>query len=404
MQYSVKKLAGLVALLAAGTAYAGDEAAAIINDGTVALNLRYRFEAVDQDNIQRNAKANILRTRVTATSGAWRGWTAQAEVDNLWSMGSGSYNSTENGNTQYPVIADPEGTDLNQLWLKYTGKSGDATAGRQRINLGTQRFVGGVGWRQNEQTFDGLRAHWKPTDALQLDLSYIYNVNRIFGPDDGANPADLQGDNYLFRGDYQLNAQHKLAAFAYLLDIDDDGPFPAGKTVNNSSDTYGVEYQGTFGAWSVFAAYATQSDAGSSQLNYDADYYKVELGTALGPIKLKGGYEVLGSDNGVGFKTPLATLHAFQGWADKFLATPGDGIEDLYVSAGGNMGPIKLGAVYHDFQAESSTEDFGKELDLVGTWPVRKNLKLQLFYADFQSDSNRLDDTQKFWVMVTMNI
>jgi hypothetical protein len=35
-----------------------------------------------------------------------------------------------------------------------------------------------------------------------------------------------------------------------------------------------------------------------------------------------------------GFTTPLATLHKFQGWADKFLTTPVNGLADLYVNAG----------------------------------------------------------------------
>ena len=48
-------------------------------------------------------------------------------------------------------------------------------------------------------------------------------------------------------------------------------------------------------------------------------------------MRLNAGYEVLGADNGVGFATPLATGHKFQGWADKFLTTPGDGIEDVYI-------------------------------------------------------------------------
>ena len=43
------------------------------------------------------------------------------------------------------------------------------------------------------------------------------------------------------------------------------------------------------------------------------------------------GWERLsGSEREGQFQTPLATLHAFNGWADKFLSTPVNGIEDLY--------------------------------------------------------------------------
>jgi hypothetical protein len=124
----------------------------------------------------------------------------------------------------------------------------------------------------------------------------------------------------------------------------------------------------------------------------------VELGAKVSVLNLKAGYEVLGSDNEVGFKTPLATLHKFQGWADMFLSTPYDGVEDLYGSVGGKVGPVKLAAVYHDFQAEDSSEDFGTEVDLVATWPVMKGLTLQAKYATFNSDSDRYSDTDKVWL------
>ncbi len=103
------------------------------------------------------------------------------------------------------------------------------------------------------------------------------------------------------------------------------------------------------------AAYARQKDAGDSELSYDSDYYKLEGALKFKPVTLKAGYEVLASDNGVGFQTPLATLHKFQGWTDQFLSTPADGIEDAYVVISGKAGPVKLMAVYHDFRAESAS-------------------------------------------------
>ena len=242
-------------LSAAGAAQAEDGTTdslmGMFTDGKASIDLRYRYENVDQDTKTRTAIANTLRSRLTLASASWHGVSGLAEVDNVTDFGSDDYNSTENGNTRYPVIADPTGTDLNQLWLKYAGDNYDGTAGRQRILHGNQRFVGGVAWRQNEQTYDGFRANWEPLDKLKLDASYVYNINRIFGPDDGANPADLEGDNFFFRADYQFLENHKVAAFGYWLDIDEDGPYSAGKTVNNSSDTYGVEYNGkiSFLSW-----------------------------------------------------------------------------------------------------------------------------------------------------------
>jgi hypothetical protein len=376
----------------------GDKLSKMVTEGKASVDFRYRYEFVDQEGFDKDAKASTLRSRLTLASAPMNGFSALLEADDVRSVGSDKYNSTDNGNTQYPVVADPEGTDLNQAWLKYAGENAGGTLGRQRIIHANQRFIGGVAWRQNEQTYDGFRAHWNPMDSLKLDGSYVSNIRRIFGPDDGANPSELEGDNFFFRADYQIVENHKVAAFGYWLDIDDNAPYGADKTVDNSTDTYGVEYNGKFDWMSVAASYATQSEAGDSELDYDADYYMVELGAKVSVLNLKAGYEVLGSDNEVGFKTPLATLHKFQGWADMFLSTPYDGVEDLYGSVGGKVGPVKLAAVYHDFQAEDSSEDFGTEVDLVATWPVMKGLTLQAKYATFNSDSDRYSDTDKVWL------
>ncbi len=395
-------------LAATGSAHAqdswGDSAAKMVTDGKASVDFRYRFENVDQENFNKDATANTLRSRITLATAPWGGFSALLEMDHVSDFGTDDYNSLSNGNIQYPVIADPEGADLNQAYFKYAGETMAGILGRQRINHGNQRFIGGVGWRQNEQTYDGLRGTWEPMELLKIDLSYVANVSRIFGPDDGAQPADLDGDNYFARADYTITPDQKLAAYGYWLDFDENKDYSAGKTVNNSGATYGIEYSGKFDWFSLAAAYATQSDGGSSTLDYDADYYMVELGAKFSGIGFKGGYEVLGAGDGVGFKTPLATLHKFQGWADKFLGTPGDGIEDMYAGVNGKLGPVKLAAIYHDFQASETSEDFGTEIDLVATWPINKQFSVQAKYASFSSDSDRYDDTDKGWVTLQLKL
>ncbi len=78
------------------------------------------------------------------------------------------------------------------------------------------------------------------------------------------------------------------------------------------------------------------------------------------------GAEVLGGDTlpGKSFRTPLATLHKFQGWADKFLTTPAAGIEDQYLKFGYKKGAAGFHVMYHRFEAEAVTMDYGSELDL----------------------------------------
>lgn len=401
----------IIAVLAASVApHVGaqepvDNFVGMFTEGKASLDFRYRFEYVDQDGFDKEAEAHTLRSRLTFSTATFKGFSGLLEFDDLSDIGSDDYNSTANGNTEFPVVADPEGTDVNQAWVKYSFSGAAGTFGRQRILHGNQRFVGGVAWRQNEQTYEGLRGTWATDFGLSLDASYVDSIRRIFGPDDGpVQPAEWEGDTFLLRGDWKFLENHTITGYAYLLDIDEAEGYPPGRSVGNSSDTYGLEYSGTFGPVAARLGYADQSDAGDNPVEYDAEYIVAEAILTLAGIKATLGYEVLGAGDGVGFKTPLATLHKFQGWADKFLVTPDDGIEDTYVGLGGKLGPVTLGAVYHDFQAEDSSEDFGTELNLIATYPVNKNWTLQLKYADFESDSDRYADTEKAWVTVQFKI
>ena len=121
----------------------------------------------------------------------------------------------------------------------------------------------------------------------------------------------------------------------------------------------------------------------------------------LAPVNVSVGYELLGSDDGVAaFRTPLATLHKFQGWADKFLATPATGIEDTYLKVGGKIGKAKLAVIYHQFDSDEGSIDYGSEIDAVVTYPVNKNLTAQLKYAAYNAEDFSVD-TDKIWL--TMN-
>jgi hypothetical protein len=375
-----------------------------VKDGTVALDFRYRFEGVDQDSFNKDAKASTLRSRITVTSGSVYGFTVLGEVDNVSNIGADKFNSTENGKIQYPVVADPNGTEINQIYLKYTADSANGILGRQRINYSNQRFVGGVAWRQNEQTFDAFRGNWQALESVNLDYSYTNRVHRIFGPDDGTFPAQWDGNNHFLYVDWKVAEDHNIGAFGYYIDVDTDNSYPAAKTVNNSSETWGLEYVGKVSVLNVRAAYASQGDAADSEGDYKANYYLLEVGGSAANIGLKAGYEVLAADNGIGFATPLATLHKFQGWADTFLNTPGDGVEDLYFGIDTVLGPVKIGAIYHNFQAEDSSRDFGDEIDLVATWPVNEHFTTALKFAGFFADEDSYTDTNKVWLTLQFKL
>ena len=164
-----------------------------------------------------------------------------------------------------------------------------------------------------------------------------------------------------------------------------------------STDTYGLSYNGKFDAINVKAAYATQSEAGDNANDFSADYYNVEVGTKLGSVMLLAGIESLGSDNGVGFSTPLATLHKFQGFADKFLGTPGQGVEDIYITAKTKVNGIKLSATYHDLSSDVDNIDYGSEIDIAAGYAIDKNYGVLVKLANYSADDHA-SDTTKLWV------
>lgn len=376
----------------------------MVRNGSVALNFRYRLEHVDQEGVADPALASTLRSRLTLVSAPLAGFAVELELDDVTALGNDRYNSTVNGRGRYPVVADPEGTEVNRAQLDYRRGALHATAGRQRILHGSQRFVGNVGWRQNEQTYDGLRLQWQG-DFATLDGSYLYRVQRVFGPDDGAQPADWDGDFALLRGSWNLHPDHTLAAFAYRLDIDPSRAFSTALTVANANETVGLEYSGQWRALSLAATWASQGDIGDNPASYRARYHNLEAGWALPGLNLRAGHEVLGADNGIGFRTPLATLHKFQGWADMFLVTPGDGLRDRWLGLSGDRGRLNWAAVYHDFRSDRRSRDLGREMDLLLGWKVSPRLSLQFKLALFDAAAGSgYRDTDKAWLLAELRL
>jgi hypothetical protein len=404
---TASRLAGAVALVLAAAAARATEPASpapadlytALTGGKAHLDFRYRLETVDRDPFGKDATASVLRTRLNYQTSDWHSLSVFLEADNVTVLGDDeAYNSTTNGVTDRPVIADPEYTEVNQAYLQYTSGSFTGLLGRQRITLDNQRFIGNVGWRQNEQTYDAVTLKSSALPKTQLFYSYISNVNRVTGPDEGSQPANYHGATHALNGKVELGGFGALTGFAYLLDLENAPAL--------SSGTYGVHWAGTYTIsdatkFNWTASYASQGDYGDNPNNYSADYYLLEGGASLGKFGLKAGYEVLGGDSqpNRAFQTPLATLHAFQGWADKYLTTPRGGVEDLYLGGSANVGPVVLQLIWHDYQAEAFSQDYGSEWNASATckFGAKKNYEAMLKFADYQADEFATDTT-KLWV------
>ena len=366
-------------------------------EGDASVILRYRYEMVDQDNALEDANASTLKTRLNFTTKSWNDISFKFEVDNVSDFIATDFNSTANGKSNYSVVADPNGTDVNQAWVQYAGISGTKLIyGRQRIVLDNHRFVGGVAWRQNEQTYDSFVISNNSVPDFTATIAYVWNVNRIFGPD--GPKADIDADTYVFNAAYTGLPFGKLSFYGYLLDAQD---IP---TIN--TQTWGVRLagkkQGNEKNWSYELEYASQSDYDDRPTSLSTDYFHAQGAYTFNGMTFGMGYEVLAADStaGVAFATPLATLHKFNGWADQFLGTPADGLEDLYASFSTKLSNYKLTVVFHDFSAEDSSNDYGSEFDVVLARKFSKKYSMVLKYAAYSADIGKVD-TNKLWLMFT---
>ncbi|WP_286261959.1 alginate export family protein [Thalassotalea atypica] len=383
------------ALIAANStfAYADAITEALLN-GKTQLNANLRYEMVDQDNRLKDADALSLRTRLTYSTGSVSGFSSLIEFeDSRTVLGVDDYNNTLGEHTQYSVIADPESTELDQLFVQYKQDGLGIKMGRQVITMDNHRFVGHVGWRQDRQTFDGATFFYQPMDNLTLKYGYLSKRNRIF-----AQGKDIDAKDHLINVAYKSSVG-TLSAYGYLLEVDNN--------TNNALDTYGFRFNGAAKAGgqklTYMLEYATQ-DEDSQGISYSADYLAAELGTSVSKLAIKLGYERLGSDNGeYGFATPLATLHKFNGWSDQFLVTPKEGLADLYASFSGKAAGGKWSVIYHKFDADEGSDnvdDLGSEIDAVYTKALSKYYTLGVKYAAYSAGDSSAGkvDTDKIWL------
>ena len=373
--------------------------------GDLSLMVRPRYEFVNQDGFDEDANATTTLLRLNYKTANWKHMSAFVEFDHVFNILLTDYNSgagTSPNKTEYPLIADPDGSDLNQLYLDYSSDPDwKWRIGRQRILLDNQRFVGGVGWRQNEQTYDAFSLTTTALKNTTLFYSYIGQVKRIFGQTVAAGSSNV--DTHLLNAKIKFGDDWALTPYFYLIDDKDVLAF--------STSTVGARFAGDLpvgeGKISLLAELATQSDAGDAPVSFDADYSHLTvtwIGASGWSVGL--GLESLGgsSDPGEAFRTPLATLHAFNGWADVFLVTPNAGIDDSYISVNVPLGKWKLTAVYHDFAAETGGGDYGTEIDLSAARKLTDRYSLLLKSAFFSADSaSAYTDTDKLWVMLTAN-
>jgi hypothetical protein len=228
-------------------------------------------------------------------------------------------------------------------------------------------------------------------------------VNRVFGPDTGLPPETLASDSHLLNVKLTSLPVGALALYAYVLDF--------GNAPQLSSNTFGARYDGDHAineklkfSWAL--EYAVQEDAGDNAAVIDASYDLIELRLQAPHAGVTAGREVLSGESTVftattnpAFQTPLATPHKFQGWADKFVATPSAGIEDIYFGLNVQLAGWNGQLVWHDFSAEATTLDYGTEWNISVSRKFASRYELLLKYADYTAE-DLFADTRKYWIQL----
>lgn len=377
---------------------APDTLSEAIANGKPIFTLRPRYEHADQSGVA-SAEATTLRTTLGWQTAQWRGLTGLIEFEDVRQLAGGNYNDGVAPTEPYATIADPDVTELNRAQLAWQVNTAlTVTVGRQLIALEDQRFVGTANWRQDQRTYDAVRADLVQ-GGFKASYAYIDHVNRHL-----AEEGDWESNSHILHAAYTFNEALRVEGFTYLLDFD-------GAAVGNSSDTFGVRATGGGDAGplkvSYAVEYATVEDAGDNPVSFDLNHWSATLNASHGPVSARVSYEVFEGDGTAGFITPLSANHGFHGWAEVFkFNKPADGLIDLNVT--GSYAPpielpflsdIKLTAKWFDFEAERTGADLGDEIDLGLQGAINERLSATIKYADYDSGGGASPvDVERAWL------
>ncbi|HPH06143.1 MAG TPA: alginate export family protein [Methylotenera sp.] len=421
-----------------------------ISHGKPMTNFRLRYENVDQEAFQPapnaskkldTASALTLRSLIGWQTAPFHGFSFAAQLTDVHefnhSFNDRRDNISETGKANYPNVVDPSYTDINQLFVDWTGiNSTRLRFGRQQLNLDNVRFIGDIGFRQNMQVFDGISVFNSSIPNTEIFAAHFGKVRQI--------TTKLRDGNIdIFNAKYKISPTESLIGYGYFIDVANLGQNngnPAAistaaqggnglgasqdttptATTDASSKTFGVRLDGTHkinDAWRALytAEYAKQTDYRGGSSLIDAHYFKLGGGAGYGNWSLRIDHEKLSSNDGkYAFQTPLGTNHLFQGWADVFLATPRQGMEDTFITMAGSIEKAKLYAEYHIFKADEKYQSingklgdkYGTEFDLSVAYPFTSKIMGKLEYAKFNesdvygslTNAARKGDKEIFWL------
>jgi hypothetical protein len=279
------------------------------------IRTRYEFADIDRFDV---SHAWTFRERLGLKTIAWNGFSAlvegefsQAAVDDY----NGGAPLADPFDPRNSLIADPETNELNQAYLQYEGFDTTARVGRQKIVYDNAAFIGDVGWRQNQQTYDAISLTNKSLEGFTANYAYLNQINRIFGSAADApltpgftNVEDIAASTHLFNASYTGIKGLTLGGYAYIMNFEDVGAW--------DNNTFGLSAKKDMFGLTLYGELAWQDKAGIRGAS-EALYTHVNAMKNLKTGDRDYGTLTLGVEHlDAGFKTPLATVHAFNGFSD----------------------------------------------------------------------------------------
>lgn len=422
-----------------------------IKDGKNLTSFRLRYEHVDQDGLAvapvandklKDAEGLTVRSLVGWQTAPFHNFSFAGQLIGVTKLmdnfNDRKGNVTEVDKAGYAPIVDPNHFDINQLYVDWTGiKNTRFRLGRQQVNLDNVRFIGDIGFRQVIQVFDGASMLNKSLPDTEVYLAHFEQVTQI-------TTKQRDGDLEVANVKYFISPTETITGYGYFSNFDDLGFgnawFGAGALNNNgvnnaladqSNKTLGLRLDGVHpfnpNLRALYTAeYAKQTDYADGDKRIDAHYYKLGGGVGIDNFSVRVDQELLSSnDSQYAFQTPFGTNHLFQGWVDKFLVTPRQGIKDTFVTATYKYADILFFADYHvlksdeDFNtvgggAASNGNKYGTEWNVAATYNWTKNIMTKFEYGKYSEDDhyaaganvannvagnrNRIRDTEKLWL------
>lgn len=385
-----------------------------LSGGKTHLDFRLRYEDAEQGN--QGGQALTLRSRFGFETLPYELFSAYLEVDDVRALPhDDNYNSGSNGQSDDLFIEDPEGTQVNQLWLAYDIANTLLKYGRQSLSLNNERLLGVDAWRQHEQSFSAFSVRNESLNYLRFEFAQINQVLTNEDPAENSAQQDLNAKllNINYRG-FWLN---DLSLYSlWITDHPDQRQW--------ESASYGLRYAGDFGgnpfhelSLSFQLELARQEDAGNNPENYLASYHLLDLTLAYQRLSATIGIERLGADEEGYFVTPLGSLAEFQGPNGMFenngLGNIPGGIRDRYLEfvyrhetpCAEHTLALTLSAAYHDYRADSvraGIKSYGDEWVLKGRFQAG-SYDVFLQYADYQADEYA-QDKKTIWLGLGLRI